>query len=105
MSWFDILFGKREKFPLLTYQPSEIHSGIETVIYLHNSKEMYEYNYLTADKFIYMALDYAIRRSLGAEPPPPRQELVIEHGTEALGPAAVVGTTTKQLRDVKPPKR
>lgn len=81
MSWLgDVLFGKREKQPLLVHLSPEVIAGMETLVYLHNSRT-FEVDHITIDYVLEHAARIVVRKSLKINQPEKQkpEELQDEH--------------------------
>jgi len=64
MSWLgDALFGKREKQPILVHLSPKVVAGMETLVYLHNTRTA-EIDHITLDDVLEYAAGAVVRKTL-----------------------------------------
>lgn len=61
--FMEILFGKRERKSLLVTLPVKLINGMDTLMYLHNSKS-HELDHITHDEIVEKAVEYLLRQTL-----------------------------------------
>ncbi|RCW41572.1 hypothetical protein [Paenibacillus prosopidis] len=90
MSWLgDVLFGKREKQPMLVHLSPKVIAGMETLVYLHNARTA-EIDHITLDDVLEYAAGTVVRKTLKiAHREEPRQPAdspdVVDYATHRIG--------------------
>lgn len=96
MSWLgDVLFGKREKQAILVHLSPKVVAGMETLVYLHNTRTA-EIDHITLDDVLEYAAGAVVRKTLKIvreEPKKPTDSSdVVDYVTHRIG------SGRKQLR-------
>lgn len=90
MSWLgDVLFGKREKQPILVHLSPKVIAGMETLVYLHNARTA-EIDHITLDDVLEYAAGAVVRKTLKIahreEPKKPADSKdVVDYATHRIG--------------------
>lgn len=101
MSWLgDVLFGKREKQPVLIHLSTKVVAGLETMVYLHNSRSP-QINHIIVDDIMEYAATQMVKRNLkfsGKEES--GKKLVPEYDVEDYGHTRI-GVSDVKLNNYK----